>query len=184
MDDVEAAARQRIRSLRIARGWSLDELGERAAMGPSTLSRIETGKRPLSVDHLVVLARSLDVSVEDLLAGDDGADVVIRPRRDTVRGITHWHLSRADDPTGRSVVKMRFPASRKAPDPKVHPGRDWLFVLEGALRLVLGDREVLVQTGEAAEFDCMTPHWMAGQGGPVEIIAIYDRHGQGAHLHG
>ena len=78
---------------------------------------------------------------------------------------------------------MRFPASKKAPDPKVHPGRDWFYVLEGTARLMLGDREVLVETGQAAEFNTMTPHWIAGFGGPVEILTIFDREGEHAHLH-
>ena len=71
----------------------------------------------------------------------------------------------------------------KEPELQVHPGRDWFYVLEGTARLVLGDHEHLVAAGQAAEFDTMRPHAIVGHGGPVELLTIFDRHGEAAHLH-
>jgi mannose-6-phosphate isomerase-like protein (cupin superfamily) len=93
-------------------------------------------------------------------------------------------LTRPDDPTGRIVAKMRLPARRQTAEARVHPGRDWFYVLSGTAHLVLGERDHFVETGHAAEFDTMTPHWILGHGGPVEILTIFDRHGERAHLHG
>jgi len=181
--DVEAVTRQRLRSLRLARGWSLDELARRAHIGPSTISRIETGHRRIALDQLVTLARALGTTVDELL--DDGSpdDVVIKPSRNVVDGATYWLLTRPDDPLGRVVAKSRLPARRRG-EPRVHPGREWLYVLDGTARLVLGGREHLVRAGEAAEFDTMVPHVIAGHGGPVEILSIFDRQGEQAHLGG
>jgi transcriptional regulator with XRE-family HTH domain len=180
---VEEVARQRLRSLRLARGWSLDELSRRSLIGASTISRIETGHRRLVVDNLAALARALETTADALLNTDDEPDVVIRPMKTSMgRGSTVWLLNRSDDSSGRVVAKMRLAASKKHLDPQVHPGRDWFFVLEGTARLVLGDREYLVETGQAAEFDTMTPHAIVGYGGPVELLSIFDRHGQRAHL--
>lgn len=179
---VESATRERLRSLRIARGWSLDELARRSHIGASTISRIETGHRRMALDQLVGLAQALETTVDELLAEAEDDDVLIRPRRDVVNGKTYWLLNRPNDPSGRSVAKMRIPASKAEPDPRVHPGRDWFFVLEGTARLVLGGKEHLVHAGQAAEFDTMTPHWIVGYGGPVEILTIFDRHGEAAHL--
>ena len=179
---VEDAVRQRLRSLRLARGWSLDELGRRAHMGASTISRIETGHRRLALDHLVALADALDSAVDDLLAGPDLEDVVIRPQRDEHRGIIRWPLSRPDDPSGRQVVKIRYPEVTSPQEPRVHPGYDWFTVLEGTARLLLGQREILVREGQAASFDTMTPHAFGGAGGPVEMLMIFDRHGERVHL--
>ena len=159
---IESTARRRLRSLRLARGWSLDETARRSLISASTISRIETGKRRVALDQLVVLARALDTTVDELLAEDEGEDVVIRPQRDVARGVIHWKLNRPNDPSGRIVAKLRYPASKKQPDPRVHPGRDWFYVLEGTARLVLGEREHLIEAGQAAEFDTMTPHWIAG----------------------
>lgn len=180
---IENIARRRLRSLRESRGWSIDELARRSHIGPSTISRIETGHRRLALDHLVTLAEALDTTIDELLA-DDGpdADVVIRPTRDTAHGATYWMLSRHDDPSGRIVAKMRIPASKRPPEPRVHPGRDWFYVLTGTIRIRLGEREHLVEAGQAAEFDTMTPHWILGYGGPAEILTIFDRDGERAHL--
>ncbi len=179
---VDDVVRRRIRTLRLARGWSLEALAERCHIGASTISRIETGHRRLALDQLVDLARALDTTVDDLVAGDDDPDVVIRPARTSADGLVYWQLNRPSDPTGRVVAKLRIPASRGRPEPKVHPGRDWFTVLDGTARLVLGDREYRVAAGEAAEFDTMTPHWIAGWGRAVEILTIFDHHGEAAHL--
>jgi transcriptional regulator with XRE-family HTH domain len=182
-DTIEVTTRRRLRSLRTARGWSIDELARRAHIGPSTISRIETGHRRITLDHLVTLAGALETTVDELLAGPGAADdVVIRPTRDEAHGATYWMLTRRDDPSGRVVAKMRVPASRRPADPRVHPGREWFYVLTGTVRLLLGEREHLVRAGQAAEFDTMTPHRMLGHGAPAEILTIFDRHGEDAHL--
>ena len=122
------------------------------------------------------MARPLGTTVDQLLADDRGEDVVIRPTwARGGNGAVQWVLSRPHDPSGRIVAKMRIPASRKHPEPQVHPGRDWFYVLDGTARLLLGDREHLVEAGQAAEFDTMTPHWIAGHGAPVEILKIFTR---------
>ena len=91
-------------------------------------------------------------------------DVVIRPAPNTSGKRTTWVLSR---PTGSAVaVKMRLEPTRRASEPRVHPGHDWFFVLEGRVRLVLGEREIIVESGEAAEFGTMTPHAFAAVDGP------------------
>jgi transcriptional regulator with XRE-family HTH domain len=180
---LEDVARRRLRGLRLARGWTLDELARRSNIGASTISRIETGHRRLAIDNLVDLARALEASVDEILGDDNDDDVVIRPIRSKHgNGEVHWPLTRLHDPSGRTVAKMRIPASKKRPDPQIHPGRDWFYVLEGTARLLLGEREHLVEAGQAAEFNTMTPHWIAGYGGPVEILTIFDRHGEQAHL--
>ena len=183
-DQMEETARRRLRTLRQARGWTLDDLAARAHVGASTISRIETGQRRLALDQLVTLARALGVSVDDLLVDDDGDDVVIRPTASGDGGAV-WMLSRRDDPSGRIVAKQRVPAGTTADlERKTHPGHDWFYVLAGTVRLVLGGREHIVSTGEAASFSTLTPHSVVGVGEPAEILTILDEHGELAHLDG
>ncbi|HEV7752353.1 MAG TPA: cupin domain-containing protein, partial [Baekduia sp.] len=118
-----------------------------------------------------------------LLIEDDDEDVVIRPRRDSAGGSTFWLLTPPDDTSGRVVVKMRLPERERLQETRVHPGRDWFYVLDGIVRLRLARREVLVPAGRAASFNTMTPHSMGGHGGPAEILSILDHHGERAHLH-
>ncbi|WP_151523690.1 helix-turn-helix domain-containing protein [Serinicoccus kebangsaanensis] len=179
--DVEDLARSRLRSLRTTLGYSLEELADRTRLSPSTISRVETGKRALGLDVLVPLAQALGVSLDALFEMPGDEDVVIRPAPHSSGGHTTWPLSRSD---GRTIaVKMRIEPTGGRPDQRVHPGHDWFVVIEGRVRLHLGDREIEVGTGEAAEFSTMTPHSIGAIGGPAELIMIFDREGQRAHVH-
>lgn len=180
--DLDGVIRARIRGLRLARGWSLDVLAARCHTSASTLSRIETGHRRISLDQLVPIARALGSTLDQLVESVDDADVVIRPRRDRGHGVTTWLLSGDYGPQGMTVAKMRITARTPRAKLGVHPGRDWFTVLSGTARLHLGDRTILVETGQAAQFSTMTPHGITAHGGPVEILAILDRDGQRVHL--
>ena len=138
--DLDATVRPRLRRLRQALGLTLDQLAERSHLSPSTISRIETGKRAISLDVLVPLARALQIDLDSLLQGDaTDTDVVIRPVADHRAGVTSWPLSR---PTGSTVsVKMRIEPAVRRPEPRVHPGHDWFYVLDGRIRLTLGERD-------------------------------------------
>jgi transcriptional regulator with XRE-family HTH domain len=185
--DLENLIRQRIKVLRLARGWSLDALAARCFLSPSTLSRIETGHRRIALDQLVPIARALDTTLDQLVDTATDDDVVIRPRRDKSRGMTIWLLSREGAPNGATVAKIRVTAPRRplpADQLRVHPGRDWFTVLSGTARLQLGDRTILVETGQAAEFSTMVPHAIGAHGGPVEMLTILDHDGERAHLPG
>jgi transcriptional regulator with XRE-family HTH domain len=185
--DFEDVVRSRIRGLRTARGWSLDDLARRCHMSPSTLSRIETGHRRMAIDQLVPIARALSTTLDQLLESDEDDDVVIRPQRDVVRGMTTWLLTPQERaPNGVTVAKVRVarPTARtKAMEPRVHPGREWFTVLSGTARLQLGERTILVKAGQAAEFSTMTPHAFGAHDGPVEVLYIFDHDGERAHLH-
>ncbi|GAB7044430.1 MULTISPECIES: helix-turn-helix transcriptional regulator [Catenuloplanes] len=179
LDDL---VRQRIRGLRVAKGWSLDALAARCHLSPSTLSRIETGHRRIALDQLVLLARALGTTLDQLVEPADDTDVVIRPTRHQGQGITTWLLSRADSAHGRTVAKMRIEPERSIDRLGVHPGRDWFTVLSGTAVLRLGDRTVFVEAGQAAEFPTMVPHAVGARGGPCEILTILDHDGEQAHL--
>ncbi|MDE3207160.1 MAG: helix-turn-helix transcriptional regulator [Acidobacteriota bacterium] len=178
--DIEAIVRSRLRSLRRTAGLSLEEVAARAHLSPSTVSRVETGKRTISLDVLVPLAAALQVDMDSLLARPGDEDVVIRPVANRSAGRTTWTLSR---PTGTmQAVKMRMEPTTAVAEQRVHPGYDWFFVLEGRVRLRLGERDIVVDAGHAAEFATMTPHAFEAVDGPAELIMIFDRDGQRAHL--
>ncbi len=181
LSEIEQVVRTRLRSLRNTLGLSLDELAARTNLSPSTISRVETGKRTISLDILLPLATALHVDLDALLDVRRDDDVVIRPTPNRSDKRTTWMLSRS---TGSTIaVKMRLEPGRTTPQQRVHPGHDWFFVLEGRVRLLLGEREITVETGEAAEFATMTPHAFTAVDGPAELIVIFDRDGHRAHVH-
>jgi len=180
-NEIEQVVRTRLRSLRNTLGLSLDDLAAQTHLSASTISRVETGKRTISLDILLPLATALHVDLDALLDVHSDDDVVIRPTPTSSGGTTTWMLSR---PTGSTIaIKVRLEPTDSTPEQQVHPGHDWLFVISGRVRLLLGERELVVETGEAAEFATMTPHAIAAIDEPAELVMIFDRDGQRAHVH-
>ncbi|CAL9342769.1 hypothetical protein SUDANB121_00314 [Nocardiopsis dassonvillei] len=178
-EDLDGLVRKRIRALRVAQGWSLEELAARAHLSQSTLSRIENGHRRLALDSLVAIARALDTSL-DRLVENDTEDVITNPVIDAAHGIMRWPI-RAEP--GMTVVRQRMtgPPPDNPARMRAHPGREWLVVLSGTAVLLLGDRRLRVETDQAAEFPTMLPHAIGAQGGPCEILGIFDRDARRGH---
>ena len=169
-----------MRALREERGLSLDAVAEAAGMAASTLSRLETGKRRLAIDHLAPLARALGTSVDALVAPGDLADPRVRRRPRMVGDMRVLPVSRGDG-GGPHAYHLTLPV-RGEPELRSHEGHEWLYVLGGEVRLVLGDEDLVLRPGEAAEFSTWTPHWLSAVGEPAQVLVLMGRHGERAHL--
>lgn len=183
--DIDLVVRRRLRELRVQRGLTLQEVGERAGIDVSTLSRLESGKRRLALDHLPRLARALSVSTDELLQAPPAPDPRVRGTARTHDGVTYWPLTRQGPAGGLHAFKVRVSARRRTPPAElpVHEGQDWMYVLSGRMRLILGERDFTIDPGQAVEFSTWTPHWFGVVGGPVEAIVIFGPHGERLHLH-
>lgn len=184
-EDLDLRVRRRLRELRTQRGLTLEEVASRADIDVSTLSRLESGKRRLALDHLPRLAAALSVSTDDLLRAPDAEDPRVKGASQTHHGVTFWPLTHTGPAGGLQAFKIRVSARRRtAPDElPVHDGQDWMYVLSGRLRLLLGERDFVIKPGEAVEFSTWTPHWFGAVDGPVEAVAIFGPHGEKVHLH-
>jgi transcriptional regulator with XRE-family HTH domain len=181
-DDVQERVRGRLRSLRTERGLTLADVAAAAGMDASTLSRLESGARRLTLDHLPPLARALGVRADDLLAAPRAEDPRVRSTARRRDGMTVWPLNQHPDGSGHHAFKVRLSKGRRKPALQTHEGHEWLYVLSGRVRLVLGDRDFVLEPGEAAEFSTWTPHWMGVVDEPAEVIAIFGPHGERVHL--
>ncbi len=184
-DDVDLRVRRRLRELRTQRGLTLDEVATRADIDVSTLSRLESGKRRLALDHLPRLASALLVTTDDLLRTPSTEDPRVRGASHTRNGVTFWPLTHNGPAGGLHAFKIRVSARRRTPPEElpVHDGQDWMYVLSGRMRLILGDRDFTIESGEAVDFSTWTPHWFGAVDGPVEAVAIFGVHGEKLHLH-
>jgi transcriptional regulator with XRE-family HTH domain len=180
MAKTDELVRARLRALRLERGLSQEEVAERAGMAASTLSRLESGARRLALDHLPPLAGALGVEVGDLLAPAT-RDPRVRSRSRVVNGIVIRQLSQ-HVPGGLVVAHLSFPAGHESPEPRTHEGHEWLYIITGRLRLVLGEDDFILEPGEAVEFSTWTPHWMGAVDGPVQALAIFGPQGERVHL--
>ena len=184
-DSVDARVRRRLRELRTERGLTLEDVATRAQIDVSTLSRLESGKRRLALDHLPRLAEALSVSTDDLMRAPERTDPRVQSNSFTRDGVTYWPLTRQGPAGGLHAYKIKVSARRRTPPEElpVHEGQEWLYVLSGRLRLLLGEEEFTIKPGEAVEFSTRTRHWFGAIDGPVEAIAIFGVHGERVHLH-
>ncbi|MUL65278.1 XRE family transcriptional regulator [Mycobacterium sp. CBMA 234] len=183
-DDIESRVRRRLRELRTERGMTLEDVARAADIDVSTLSRLESGKRRFALDHLPRLAAALSVTTDELMRTPEADDPRVRGASHSRDGITYWPLTRGGPAGGLHTFKIRVSARRRTPPAElpVHDGQEWLYVLSGHLRLLLGDRDFTIKPGEAVEFSTWTPHWFGTVDGPVEAIAIFGPHGEKLHI--
>ncbi|MFM1725172.1 XRE family transcriptional regulator [Rhodococcus sp. PAM 2766] len=183
-EDVLGAVGPRLRALRRRRGITLAELAAETGVSESTLSRLESGQRRATLELLLPLARTYDVPLDELVGAPRTGDPRIHLEPIRRSGMIFVPLSRR--PGGVQAFKMVIPAQPEPsePAPKRHEGTEWLYVLNGRLRLVLGDRDLTLPPGEAAEFDTASPHWLgSADGGAVELLILFGVHGVRAHVH-
>jgi transcriptional regulator with XRE-family HTH domain len=181
MEDVLREVGPRLRALRTKSGITLAALAETTGISVSTLSRLESGQRKATLELLLPLARAYRVPLDELVGAPPTGDPRVHPRPISRFGQTILPLSR--NPGGPQAFKHIIAAGdRHEPEPKTHEGYEWLYVLTGRLRLILGDHDLVLPAGEAAEFDTRVPHWFGSAGGDaVEFLTIFDR--QGARIH-
>ncbi|MFG2483881.1 MULTISPECIES: helix-turn-helix domain-containing protein [Streptomyces] len=172
----------RLRRLRARRGLTLAALSETTGISKSTLSRLESGQRRPSLELLLPLAAAYQVPLDDLVGAPEVGDPRVRLTPRTLpNGGTAVPLTRGPGPL--QAYKMLIPDRGGEPEPRTHEGYEWLYVLEGRLRLVLAEHDLVLGPGEAAEFDTRLPHWFAGADGrPVEILSLFGRQGERMHV--
>ncbi|POX37630.1 XRE family transcriptional regulator [Streptomyces sp. Ru73] len=167
----------RLRDLRRRAGLTLETAARRVGLSPAHLSRLETGRRQPSLPMLLSLARTYATTVSDLL-GETAPE-----RQPVFRGAeadpseaggwTYWPMGGP----GRAMQALRVhvpPRDDQAGLVRVHPGEEWLYVLKGRLRLTLGETTQLLDPGDAAHFDSLTPHRLAAASGSgAELLFVH-----------
>lgn len=160
---------------------TLAELADDTGITVSTLSRLESGLRRPGLDLLLPIAQAHGVSVDNLVRGPDIRDPRVRAVPQRRQGITFVSLT--NDAGGLQAFKMILPARRTTPTLRNHPGYEWLYVLAGSLRLCIGDHDLTMGPGEAAEFDTRNPHWFGtADGKGVELLTLFSQEGERIHV--
>ncbi len=186
MDDelntVLNAVGPRLKALRKQRETTLADLSESTGISVSTLSRLESGQRRPTLELLLPLAKAYGVQMDELVGAPPTGDPRIHLRPVQRGRMTMVPLTRRAG--GVQAYKLLIPQqSNEVPDQKTHEGYEWIYVLSGRLRLLLGDQDLVLAPGEAAEFDTRVPHWFGSAGTtPVEVLSLFGRQGERAHL--
>jgi transcriptional regulator with XRE-family HTH domain len=176
-DSAVAQVPARLRAVRTRRGMTLVDVAEQTGISKSTLSRLETGQRRPTLEILLALSVTYRVPLDDLVGAPEVGDPRIRLRPGQVKGRTVIPLSR--EPDSMQAWKIVIPTSLVAPEPRAHEGHEWIYVLSGRVRLVLGEQDSVLEPGDVVEFDTGLPHWFGSTGAaPAEILSIFGRPGE------
>jgi transcriptional regulator with XRE-family HTH domain len=184
IDAVVDGVATRLRDIRSRRGWTLAELSERTDISVSTLSRLESGLRRPTLDLLIRLATAYGASLDDLVGAPQLADPRVHPKTIYRDGRAIIPLTR-DNPDVHAFKILLPGHPPDAPVSRaVHGGYDWIYVLSGRVRLAIGDDEILLEPGEAAEFDTRHPHGFASASlEPAEVINLLSTQGERVHVY-
>jgi transcriptional regulator with XRE-family HTH domain len=182
LTDVLDAVGARLRLLRQQRGATLAELSATTGISVSTLSRLESGQRKPTLELLLPLARAHQVPLDELVGAPAPADPRLHPRPIERNGMTMWPLTRR--PGGVQAYRALIPPGlRSEPEQKSHEGYEWMYVLSGRLRLLLGEHDLLLSPGEVVEFDTHVPHWFGNTGDvPAEVLVLFGPQGERMHV--
>src|SRR5215208_7079729 len=178
--DLLAEVGPRLRRLRVKRGMTLTALAAQTGISKSTLSRLENGQRKPSLELLLPLAAAHHLPLDELVGAPPVGDPRVRLRPRTRNGRLVYPLTQPS--SGMAVWKVVIPPEQER-RLRSHAGYEWLYVLSGELRLILGEHDLTMQPGEIAEFDTRLPHWFGSAGDePVEILSVHGSHGQRMHV--
>jgi transcriptional regulator with XRE-family HTH domain len=181
IDEALATIGPRLRARREQRQVTLAELAQASGISASTLSRLESGGRKPTLELLLRLASAHQVPVDELISDPATSDPRVHPRPVQRHGRTMIPLTRR--PGGLQAYKMIVAAGEQHTDQRTHEGYEWMYVLNGTLRLLLGELDLVMGPGEVAEFDTHTPHWFGSAGPrPVELLVLFGPQGERLHV--
>ena len=137
LDQALATVGPRLKALRKTRETTLADLSASTGISVSTLSRLESGDRRPTLELLLPLAKAHGVTLDELVDAPPTGDPRIHLRPVKGNGMTMLPLTRRAG--GIQAYKIVIPAGkrRREPDPQSHEGYEWVYVLNGRLRLVL-----------------------------------------------
>lgn len=161
----------------------MTDLATETGLTSSTLSRLENGKLRPTLEQLLPLARAHGVPLEDLVEAPLTGDPRIHLRPVRRFGLVVVPLTRRAG--GIQAYKVIHPPADRAPTMKLqtHEGYEWFYVLNGHVRFVLGEQDLRLGAGEAAEFDTRLPHWIgSADSEPAELLTLFGAQGERAHL--
>lgn len=183
MTELLGGVGQRLRNIRLERGLTLAQLAGSTGISVSTLSRLEGGLRKATLELLLPIAQAHGVALDALITPPPVADPRVKSHALKRSGVISIPLTR--EPSAIHAFKQVIAPTTQVQIAKtsVHEGFEWLYVLSGRLRLVLGPHDLTLVPGEVAEFDTRVPHWFgSADGKQVEYLTLFSKAGERMHV--
>jgi transcriptional regulator with XRE-family HTH domain len=167
---------QRLRVARERVGLTLDQTAELSGLSKAHLSRLESAERQPSIAALLSLSDALGAPVSVLLGENpDPSPLVISnegaPRHES-KGLSIAPCSGFAGSSALEALRITVDPNRPVTSAARHRGEEWLYVLEGVLRLEYDGEVHQLGPGVAAHFDADRPHRLGAEGQAAEVLLV------------
>ena len=160
---------ERIKRLRLKKSMGLVELGRHTGLSASFLSQLETGRVVPTLRNLARIAMVFSKDLSYFFETEPQAMFRVHRRSERVRlpqtgvetpsyffeSLGYMVPDRHMDPYFAEFVPLPPPHQPKA---HMHPGYEFLYVLDGELDLQHGENRCTLAPGDAVYFDSATAH--------------------------
>jgi len=168
-----------LRATREQQGLTLEQASDLSGISKSHLSRLESAERQPSVASLLALSAAYGVSVGTFFGETQGGAALKISRPDDPRresnGLTIAPCSGYAGSSVMDALRVTVEPERPAPPPTRHPGEEWIYVLNGTLRLEYDGEVHLLEAGTAAHFNAELPHRLGAEKASTEVVLVAAR---------
>ena len=160
---------QKIKGLRIKQNLTIEEVAKRTSLSKGSISNIENNKSSPPLATLMRISRALGVDIsyffhkpreETLLSivKKDERDSVIRERAQKRYIYEALAAKNKDEPAKFFVITVHPENHFEGSNLDQHEGEDFVFLLEGRMNFVYGDKTYLIEAGDSLHYDARIPH--------------------------
>jgi transcriptional regulator with XRE-family HTH domain len=154
---------RKVRDLRLRRGLTVQKLADAIGLSKGFISQVENDRTSPSLSTLRDLAAALRTSMAYLVVEDDPTLHVVRaaerPQLPADGNTSRTELLSALPKRNLELLMLELPPGQPAAEQRrSHPGEECLLCVEGRVRLLHGEQELLLETGDSCHFDGRIPH--------------------------
>ncbi len=181
---------ENLKSLRLQKKMTLQELSEISKVSKSQLSQIERNVSVPTVAKLQKITEALEVNFSSLFPENGNSSAAANPDNnkvsaDQVKVIRKGERKKIVMPWGATYellcpdlqhkiefIYLHYPAGTEVVDEYTHEGEECGIVLEGTFKGTFGSREVILEPGDSIYYDSTIPHYWEAVG-DTDVRAIW-----------
>ncbi|MGM8360640.1 helix-turn-helix domain-containing protein [Flavobacterium sp. ARAG 55.4] len=171
---------ERIRLLRINQKRTLQEVADSCDLSKSMISKIENNKTIPSVATLVKIASVLGTTISGLLEQHGWNKAIVTSRKEAVEKLVktekgYMIFPYASEYHQKKMQPFLFVARKGEviPHQLSHDGEEFVFVVEGEMKMQVGDTEYILKTGDSLYFNALQKHGIIPITDEVSYIDIF-----------
>ncbi len=160
--EIEKKIGLKIKDLRNRNGLTQDELAARCELTKGFISQLERGQTAPSVSTLEDIVECLGTNLSDFFSEETEPRIVYKSedyfeKEDKNGNIVEWLITSAQNGAIEPILVRLKPGTSMSPD-KPHEGEEFGYVLQGAIKLHIGDKAYKVRKGDSFVYQANKEH--------------------------